>query len=712
MKQEISESLSDAGPALQERELFFNRELSWLEFNRRVLGEALDPSNPLLERIRFLSIFGSNLDEFFMLRVSGLRDQLAAGVVEPPPDGRSPAEQLAEIRELLLPVLEEAGHLWDSALRPALEKEGIEVLHYEQLEKGQKRLLRRYFKKEISPILTPLALDPGHPFPHISNLSLNLAVVVEDPHEGEKFARLKVPQSLPRLLRIPDEESAESLEPLGLGDVQSPTFVWMEDVIAANLERLFPGLKVKAAYPFRVTRDADQELEEDEAADLLTAMAEIVEQRRFGSVVRLEVNEGLPERIRDILLEHLGVVPYQVYSHRGPIGVSSLAELVESDRPDLKWKPFHPTIPGSLGGEENVFSVIRRRDVVLYHPYESFVPVLDFLREAASDPDVLAIKQTLYRVGLNSPVVEALMEARANGKQVSVLVELKARFDEERNIVWARALEQAGVHVVYGVVGLKTHAKILLVVRREAEGVRRYVHLATGNYNPVTAKVYTDLGYFTADSEITKDTSDLFNALTGYSRKTEYRKLLVAPGGMRDEILERIERETEHAKNSGTGYLAFKLNSLTDKRCIEALYRASQAGVEVDLQIRGICCLRPGVSGLSERIRVTSIVGRFLEHARVYHFRNGGEDEVFLGSADLMPRNLDGRVEVLFPVGEAYLGAAIRDHILGVHLGDTAKLHRLLPDGSYQRPFPADNIESSDSQACLLAGDRPWQVEE
>lgn len=701
-----------SAPNLGRHDLYFNRELSWLKFNERVIEEAFDAANPLLERVRFLSIFAGNLDEFYMIRVSGLRRQMVAGVVEAPADGMTPVEQLTAIRSQVTPTLQRAVELWHGELMPKLAEEGINVLGYGDLKGKQRKLLRRHFKQEIFPVLTPLAFDPGHPFPHISNLSLNLAVVVKDAVHGERFARLKVPQTFPRLLRIPAEEKAGSYERLGLVEIKSPNFIWLEEVVAANLDLLFPGVDVLAAYPFRVTRDADLEIEEDEAADLMQAMSEVVGLRHFGSAVRLEVDEKMPERVREILLHNLELAPYQVFTTRGPIGLTDVAELTSVDRPELKYLPFAPVAHPVVPRDDTIFSVLRRQDRLLYHPYDSFNPVISFLREAARDPDVLAIKQTLYRVGPNSPVVEALMEARENGKQVSVLVELKARFDEENNIVWARALERAGVHVVYGVVGLKTHAKICLVVRRERDGIRRYVHLSTGNYNPITARIYTDLGYFTTDPLIADDVSDLFNALTGYSNKIEYNKILVAPERMRQHLLQRIEREIRHHEKNGGGHVVFKMNALVDKDCIRALYRASRAGVKVELQVRGICCLRPSVPGVSENVTVTSIVGRFLEHSRMYYFRNGGEGEILVGSADLMPRNLDGRVEVLFPVGSPRLLKALRDEILFLHLRDNQKARRLLPDGSYVRIEPAAGESPLNTQERLLAHGGAWRLED
>jgi polyphosphate kinase len=471
-------------------------------------------------------------------------------------------------------------------------------------------------------------------------------------------------------------------------------------------------VEVVASYPFRVTRDADPEIEEDEASDLLVAIEEGVRKRHFGSAVRLEIDRSMPDRVRDILISNLGLAPYQVYTADGPIGLADVSELMDVNRPDLKDKPFQPSVPPVLSTEENIFSVIRRHNILVYHPYDSFDPVVRFVREAARDPEVLAIKQTLYRVGPDSPIVAALMDARENGKQVAVLVELKARFDEENNIVWARSLEEAGVHVVYGLVGLKTHAKICLVVRHERDGIRRYVHMATGNYNDVTARLYADLGYFTCDADLGADLSDLFNALTGYSRKDEYRKLLVAPGRMQEEIIARIDREIEQHEKTGDGHIAFKMNSLVDKHCIRALYRASQAGVKVDLQPRGICCLRPGVPGVSETIDVTSIVGRFLEHARIYYFRNGGDEEILTGSADLMPRNLYRRVETLFPVEDPGLKSALKDQILNVHLKDTVKARRMLSDGSYEWVQPKESEAPLDSQMWLIENRGVWHGDE
>ncbi|MCP4542092.1 MAG: polyphosphate kinase 1 [Chloroflexi bacterium] len=699
--------------SLNDPSLYINRELSQLQFNQRVLEEALDERHPLLERVKFLAIFASNTDEFFMIRVSGLRRQLVAEVLETPPDGMTPAEQLAAIREGLLPLLTSHSECWHKDLLPKLREAGINVLRYDELKRKQRKLLRRHFEREIFAALTPLAFDPGHPFPHISNLSMNLAVVINDPKYGERFARLKVPNIFPRLLRIPSEEKAESYENLGLVEEVSTNFVWLEEVVAANLDMLFPGMEIVAAYPFRITRDADPEIEEDEASDLLLTIEESVQMRHFGFAVRLQVESAMPKRIFDILTSNLGLAPYQVYVKDAPIGMADLMELTKVNRPDLKDPPFLPAIPPPLATDENIFSAIKQQDILLYHPYDSFAPVVDFLYAAARDPDVLAIKQTLYRVGPNSPVVAALMKARQNGKQVAVLVELKARFDEENNIVWARALERAGVHVVYGLVGLKTHTKLLMVVRRERAGITRYIHMSTGNYNDVTARLYSDVGFFTCDPDIGTDVADLFNSLTGYSRKQEYRKLLVAPDLMRQQILKRIEREVERQKQHDDGYLAFKMNALADRKCIQALYRASQMGVKIDLQVRSICCLRPGIPGVSDNITVTSVVGRFLEHPRIYYFRNGGNEneEILMGSADLMPRNLDRRVEQLFPVQNSNLRDSLFNHILSVHLRDNMQARRLLPDGSYERVQPQEGEPELNSQLWMIEHRGLWNEE-
>jgi len=703
------EKAEKSRPLEEQPSRFLNRELSWLRFNRRVLSEALDVRNPLLERIRFLSIFHSNLDEFFMIRVSGLRTQMAGAATERSADGLTPSEQLAAIRRDLLPTLDQATALWSGDLSTSLGKANVRILAYKDLKKKQGKLLRRHFRESIFPVLTPLAFDPGHPFPHISNLSINLAVVVRGTSQVEKFARLRAPANLPRLVRIPDEEKADNYA--GLQNIAEPNFVWLEEVIAANLDLLFPEMEVLASYPFRVTRDADAEIEEDEAGDLLTAVSDVVGRRHFGRVVRLEIDGHMPERIRDILTVNLELAPYQVYTTTGPLGLSDLAQLAALDLPHLKFPVFSPTIRHASRPKEDIFTRIAQRDIVLYHPYDSFDTVLDFLGTAAKDPDVIAIKQTLYRVGPASPIVRFLKEARENEKQVAALVELKARFDEENNIVWAQELEEAGVHVVYGIVGLKTHAKMTLVVRREAGGIRLYVHLSTGNYNPVTSRIYTDVGLLTCDPEIARDVLDLFNGLTGYSAKTEYKQLIVAPSSMRSHVIEKIDREIARQRAGEPAHIAMKCNSLSDDAVMDALYRASAAGVKIELQVRGKCCLRPGVPGLSENIVVTSVVGRFLEHARIYYFANGGQEELFVGSADMMLRNLDRRVEVLFPIKDPKLRAEVRDSILRVSLQDMAKCWRLFPDGSYERRVPEAHEVPFNSQEHFMLAGGSWREE-
>ncbi len=580
---------------LNDPALFINRELSLLEFQRRVLQEARDPSNPLLERVKFLAILGANLDEFFMVRVAGLRKQLDAGVVDLPPDGMTPAEQLAAIRKVAWQLMMEGRECLHDELMPELDKAGIHILDYAALNERQKEVVDGYFDEVVFPVLTPLAFDPGHPFPHISNLSLNLAIVIRDENEQDLFARVKVPGTLPRL--VPIKRSSGGVRRDGTVPYNH-YFVWLEQVIAANLKKLFPGMQVVETHPFRVTRDADTAIQELEASDLLETMEQSVRQRRFGSVVRVAVNDAMPTHIRDILIENLEMDRKDIYTLDAPLGMSNVMGLHAIDRYDLKDAPFKPAIPSRLkleASDGNLFAAIRRENILIHHPYDSFLPVVDFLHAAAKDPDVLAIKMTLYRVGKNSPVVKTLMDARENGKQVAVLVELKARFDEESNISWARMLEREGVHVIYGLLGLKTHSKIALVVRKEGERIRRYVHLATGNYNTVTAQTYEDIGMFTCDEEIGADATDLFNYLTGYSAKRDFRKLLVAPINLREGMEALIKREIEQQKKKGNGYLLFKMNALVDPPMIQLLYKASMAGVKVDLIVRGICCLRPGV---------------------------------------------------------------------------------------------------------------------
>ncbi|HPP76723.1 polyphosphate kinase 1 [Methanospirillum sp.] len=681
--------------------LYFNRELSWIQFNRHVLDEAKDHSHPLLERVKFLSIFANNLDEFFMIRVSGLHQQLLEGVVKASPDGLSPGEQLDAIYHTLVPLLEEAVRTWNDDIIPALKEEGIIIHTYETLSEEQKYYIRNYFIKEIFPVLTPLAFDKSHPFPFISNLALNLAVILRDRgHPEELFARIKVPNKLfPRL--IPVQPTGEGSN--GRGRYE---FIFLEEVIAENLDLLFPGMDVRAAYPFRVTRDADIEIEEDEADDLLVAVQESIGRRWVGKPVRIEVSSWMDQSVCSMMAEKMAGFPHMFYRMSGPVGMADLICLMDVNRPDLKDPPFIPSVPKKIENEKNLFGVIKARDFILFHPYESFQPVIQLVQQAAHDPDVLAIKMTLYRSGAKSPVIQALLDARENGKAVSVVVELKARFDEENNIGWAKALEHAGVHVVYGIMGLKVHAKLCLIVRREREGIVRYVHMSSGNYNATTARIYTDIGLFTADPEIASDVSNLFNALTGYSNYMAYNHLMVSPKYIRRGVLSLIEREIQRQKEHQDGHIILKLNALQDAEMIQALYRASQAGVRVDLQIRGICCLRPGIPGVSEHITVSTIVGRFLEHSRIYYFHNGGDEIVLMGSADLMPRNLNRRIEVLFPILDSGIRKEIISTILPVHLKDNVKRRILTSDGSYIRaPFEGDILNA---QEWLIAHRGIW----
>ena len=668
-----------------------------LAFQRRVLEEARDASNPLLERVKFLAIVGSNLDEFFMVRVSGIEQQVESGTLEVGPGGMTAAAQLDAIREAAGELQRQARECWQKELLPALAEADIFVLDYSQLDDHQRAWINDYFHESVFPVLTPLAFDPGRPFPHISNLSLNLAVTIRDPGGAQHFARVKVPDTLPQLAPVSAIRKSRS---------KKVTYVWLEQVIAANLHSLFPGMDIVESHPFHVTRNADLEIQELEAADLLETVEESVRQRRFGSVVRLKVTEPMPDKLLDLLISNLEVEEGAVFRLNAPLGLGRLMALTSLDRPELKEPPFQAAVPLGLeqiGDEDDIFSAIRREDILMHHPFDSFQPVVDFLQKAARDPNVLAIKMTLYRVGSNSPVVEALLEAQEHGKQVAVLVELKARFDEESNIEWARALEREGVHVVYGLLGLKIHTKIALVVRREGDVIRRYVHLATGNYNAGTARLYTDLGFFTCDEDIGADATDLFNYLTGYSAKSDYRKLLVAPVNLRRKFEALIEREIEQQLDGERGHIILKMNSLADRPMIRLLYKASQAGVKVDLLVRGICSLRPGIPGVSENITVTSVVGRFLEHSRIYYFRNGGDEQIYLGSADLMTRNINRRVETLFPIDDRRMVRLLLDEVLATYLADNRKAHRMQPDGTYVRVARHESEPSLSSQAWLLA---------
>jgi len=692
----VANALTD----LREPTLYLNRELSQLALVARVFEEAQDEQNPLLERVKFLSICGMLLDEFYETRVAMLRDQILTGqIVEAGRDAMTPKEQLDRIHAIVQDLAAAFQRALAERLIPQLAAEGIRVLDYAALAPAAQATLRSFFEREIFPLLTPLAVDAGRPFPHISGRSLNMLVVIRD-ELGERFARVKVPPSVPRLISIPPHEAGE---PDGAG---RGSFTWVEQVIAANASALFSGKEIVGTYLFRVIRNATLAIREAEAEDLLETIEESLEHRFFGYVVQLEVEASMPPDVRAWLVGKLGTELQAVQVSTGPLGLGALGELGKIDRLDLKDPPFVPSLPNEWPRDgSNVLDIIRRRDVLLHHPFNSFAPVVDFVR-AGLDPNVLAIKQTLYRVGANSPIVDALLETRDDDTQVAVMVELKARGDEESNIGWARALEEAGVHVAYGLLGLKTHCKLALIVRREVDGLRRYVHLGTGNYNAQTARSYTDLGLFTADPDICADVSDLFNYLTGYSAQREFRKLIVAPANMRRQLLELIAREATFGER---GRLILKMNALIDAEMIEALYRASRAGVQIDLIIRGACCLRPGVPGVSETIRVVSIIGRLLEHSRIYYFGNGRDgaddtrDQIYLGSADMMPRNLNRRVEVLFPVENAAIKAQIRDEIIPLYLEDTVKARELGADGVYRRRRPAAGVAALSAQATLLA---------
>jgi polyphosphate kinase len=681
------------GPALDDPALYYSRELSWLEFNDRVLEEAIDARNPLLERLKFMAIYSTNLDEYFMIRVAALKQQIAAEVHKRSNDGRLPEEQIAAISERLRISLARFAGLLRDELLPALRDAGIVVRSYAELDERRRSMLKRLFDERVFPVLTPLAVDQGHPFPYISNLSLSLGVeMYEMTAEGPlvRFARVKVPPSLPRFVALD-----------GGGD--GPTnFVLLEDVIAHNLDALFPGLEVRASYCFRVTRDADLDLQEDEADDLLRAIESELRRRRFGEPVRLEVDAAMPQHLREMLLAALSLGEVDLYAIEGMLGTSALFTLVNLDRPELHDPPMTPAIPQRLVGQPDIFAAIREGDLLLHHPYESFDPVVQFVKQAAADKDVLAIKQTLYRTSGNSPIVNALVEAAENGKQVATLIELKARFDEENNIHWARNLERVGAHVVYGFPAMKVHAKVILVVRDEPDGIRRYVHFGTGNYNDKTARTYTDLSLFTCRPELGADVTHLFNRLTGFSKATKYEKLLVAPTTLRAGFEHLIERETQNARAGRPSGIVAKLNAISDARMVQALYRASQAGVPIELLVRGMCELRPGVPGVSETIRVRSIVGRFLEHSRIFCFANDGAREVYMGSADWMGRNLDRRVETIVPVLDPLLADYICSEILDVMLRDNCKTRWLRADGSYVRRTPERDEPLYCAQTILM----------
>ncbi len=697
--------------------LFINRELSWLEFNRRVLREAAEPKTPLLERAKFAAIFYSNLDEFFMIRVAGVKRKVASGVTLRSADGRTPIQQLNAIHTLTTKLQEEHASLFRKKILPALTEEHISVLPYARLSVEERERLGEVFEREIFPVLTPQAIDRGRRFPHVSNGSLNLIVVLRSGGLA-RFARVKVPALLPRLVPVPAHEAEVNTGSVLAAAKDAPVdggirFTWLEELVAAHLDRLFPGSEIIASYPFHVLRDSDVEPDEedDDNEDLLEVMRETLSQRPFGLPVRVDIDTTMPDQVKTWLLEQLHAGTQDLYLIDGPLALQDLFELSRVDRPDLKDPPFTPapmfpevlTVPGSGESFEDIFALIRKHDVLVHLPFQSFGTVEDFIRAGSTDPDVVAIKQTLYRLGKDSPLIPALISARDDDTQVAVLVELKARFDEENNISWAQTLETHGVHVAYGLAGLKTHCKLTLIVRREADGLRRYVHISTGNYNANTARIYEDIGIFSSREDLASDVTELFNVLTGYAKQDSFRKIWVAPHGMRDRLVEAIRAEIASHRKHGNGHLIFKMNSLVDRVVIRALYEASRAGVHIDLIIRGICCLRPGVPGWSETIRVRSIVGRFLEHSRVYYFANGGHPLVYIGSADAMERNFDRRVEVIAPIESPELVAHIKDVIFDGYLRDTVNAYVLQSDGSYVPSRPSKGTPRFDVQA--------WQLE-
>lgn len=688
---------------------YISRELSWLEFNRRVLHEATDTRTPLLERLKFLAIFSSNLDEYFMVRVAVTKQQIQADVHKRTPDGRTPPEQLEAISQRLRPMVEEVHSYCERELRPQLIEGGIHLLNYDNLTPTQTDYLDRYFNEQIFPVLTPLAVDSGHPFPYISNLSLNLAVEIQDQTSDEShFARVKVPKVLPRFVQLPDALQKDGLD----SAQQEGSCHWvgipMEQIIAHNIAALFPGMSIKDCFTFRITRNADLSVEEDEADDLMLAIEQELRKRRLGgSVVRMETEVGMNATMRATLMNELNLTEEDVYDVEGIIGLADLMSFMSLPLDELKDPKWSPVVPASWkaaqsGEGEDVFSLIRRRDRLVHHPYQAFSgTVQSFITQAASDPDVLAIKMTLYRTSGDSPIVNALIKAAENGKQVVALVELKARFDEENNINWARTLERSGVHVVYGLMGLKTHTKVALVVRREHKTIRRYVHIGTGNYNPKTAKLYTDLGLLSCRTELGTDLTDLFNYLTGYSRQQTYKKLLIAPVSLRSQMTAYIQKEADLAKSGKKGRIIAKMNALVDPKMIAELYKASQAGVEIDLIIRGICCLRPGIKGISENIRVISIIGRFLEHSRIFHFHNSGKERFYIGSADWMPRNLDRRVEALVPIEDPPLRSELA-MMLDVCLTDNRQAWDMQPDGTYVERKPEQGEDTRSTHAIMM----------
>ena len=673
---------------LTAQDYYLNRELSWLDFNARVLQTALDERLPLLEQTKFLSIFYNNLDEFFMVRVAKVLRQYREGAASCEADRMTPSRQLAEIRRKASSLLSLASEHWQKKLVPLLRERDVHLVHYDELTEKQRRFLLAYFRDEIYPVLTPQAIDPGHPFPTISNLSLNFIIRLQGRDGIARFARLRCPSNVSRFIFIPRNKEAKTYASLGLkANVRDADILLLEELIGEHLGLLFPGY-------------TDVDIDEDESEDLLEAVQDMVEQRRFGGVVRLETARGMSSDLSEFLIKRLGLKPFQVYRVKGPLAFAQFMSLYGLDRPGLKIPGHSPAIPPVLQ-TDSLFRIIRKQDVFLHHPYDSFSPVLDFVQTAAEDPDVISIKQTLYRVGNDSPIVRSLIEARRRGKQVTAVVELKARFDEERNITWAEELEREGVNVVYGFVGMKIHAKLCLVVRREAEGVVSYAHIGTGNYNASTARLYTDMGILTCQPDICADMADLFNVMTGYAEKDNYRELLVSPNSMRRRLIEQIQNEIAVCARGGEGEIIMKCNQLVDRKIIRALYMASMAGVKVRLIVRGICCLLPGLPGVSENITVHSIVGRFLEHARVYWFRNGGSSCMFMGSADMMSRNLDRRIEVLTPVLDENIRRTLLE-VLRLQLADNMQAWELRGNGEYVRLSPAEGSEPVNSQEILL----------
>lgn len=674
---------------LDSYEYYFNRELSWLEFNERVLDEAFSKSNPLLERLKFLSISGSNLDEFFMIRVAGLKELFSVGYTGRDAAGLTAKEQLDAISKKVHKLVKKQYICLNKLILPKLKKEGIQFLSEADLNNSQYNTLYDYFNSTVFPVLTPMAIDQGRPFPQILNKSLNQAVIIENEKKEKLLAIIQVPSVLPRFIRIFDRENDNTMN-----------FISMEKLIKLFASNLFTGYKILSIHPFRLTRNSDLSIDEEEASDLLEEIEKSLRQRERGFPVRLEIEKNSSSLISNILFSMLDLSDDELYEINGPIDLSSFLDISNLEGYDnLKYKPIFPQQPPEFSGKKSKFDVIKKRDVLLHHPYQSFKPVIEFLDEAAEDPNVLAIKQSLYRVSGNSPIVKSLIKAAENGKQVTVLVELKARFDEENNIQWAKRLEKSGCHVVYGLVGLKTHCKILLVVRKEPDGIKRYVHLSTGNYNDKTAKLYTDIGMFTARESFGADSSALFNVLTGFSQPPEWRKFSVAPGSLRDTFLKQIENEISQAKENDNGRIICKNNALLDKDVIKALYNASMAGVKIDLIVRGICALRSGVKNLSENINVYSIVGRYLEHSRIYYFENGGNPKIFLSSADWMPRNLDRRVETMFPIEDERLKEEIKE-VLDLILADNVKARIQKENGDYVIK-KHQGIQSIESQEAL-----------